>query len=173
LDQHVGMFRPSIHPGPLSGLLRAEHFQMAYATNDIRRAKALMETRYGVKNWTRFGGPTPQGGSIHVELAWVGTIMYELMTAQGPGSAIYMDRLAASDDFQMKHHHLGYLVDTAAQWAALMAHVSTQGHVMPHYSAESPFAKSCFVDAPELGHYLEYIFPEPVAVEFFRTVASN
>jgi hypothetical protein len=169
----AAMQRPALTIDPAAGLLRAEHFQMAWATNDITRAQALMREHYGVMHWTRFGGPTPQGGSIHVELAWVGTIMYELLTAEGPGSAIYMDRLPTGDGFHMLHHHLGYIVDTAAGWDALLAEVEAKGHHMPHYSAESPFAKSCFVDAPELGHYLEYIFPTPAAVAFFDSVASN
>jgi hypothetical protein len=167
------MIRPPLQPDPAQGLLRAEHFQMAWATNDIARAQKVMRDRYGVVNWTRFGGPMPQGGSIHVELAWVGTIMYELMTAQGPGSAIYMDRLPHKDGFHMKHHHLGYIVESEAGWEALLAEVEAKGHHMPHYSAKSPFAKSCFVDAPELGHYLEYIWPTPEAVKFFQNVASN
>jgi hypothetical protein len=167
------MFRPSFTPNPAKGLMRTHHFQMAWATNDIAHAQGLMRDRYGVANWTRFGGPTPQGGNIHVELAWVGTIMYELMFAEGPGSAIFMDRLPQGDGFHMKHHHLGYIIDTDEEWNAMIAMIRAEGHKLAHYSAESPFAKTCFVDAPELGHYLEYILPTPAAVDFFRNVASN
>ena len=35
------------------------------------------------------------------------------------------------------------------------------------------FLKSCFVEAPELGHYLEYIYPEAAGIEFFQNVPAN
>ena len=32
---------------------------------------------------------------------------------------------------------------------------------------------SCFVDAPELGHYLEYIFPTQAGIDFFAAVPAT
>src|SRR5579859_3069181 len=89
--------RPDAAFGPAKGLLRTEHFQMAYATNDIGRAMALFRDRYGINEFRTLAGQLPAGGHIHIELAWVGTIMYELMTASGPGSDIYMNRLPPGD----------------------------------------------------------------------------
>ena len=88
--------RPLPIVDPASGVLRAEHFQIAYATNDIDRAQAILANRYGIGAFRRLEGPLAAGGQIRVELAWVGPVMYELLTASGPGSAIYMDRLVAS-----------------------------------------------------------------------------
>jgi hypothetical protein len=167
------MDRPPLIPDPASGILRAAHFQMAYATNDIDRAQALFGQRYGIRNWTRLEGQMPSGGQIRVELAWVGTIMYELLTASGEGSAIYMDRLPQGGGFKLRHHHLGYLLGSAAEWEALLAEVAAQGHPLPHVSHNPGFMNSCFVDAPELGHYLEYICPEPAGTAFFAGVARN
>jgi extradiol dioxygenase family protein len=165
--------RPKVTIAPSDGLMRAAHFQMAYATNDIDRAQQLFATRYGVKNWRRLDGPLKTGGRIRVELAWVGTIMYELLTSEGEGSAIYMDRLPPGDGFKLKHHHLGYLIDTDAQWDALMREAEAKGHAMPHVSHNAGFMKSCFVDAPALGHYLEYICPEPAGRAFLEGVPGN
>lgn len=156
-----------------AGLLRAEHFQMAYATNDIEAAKALFAQRLGITAFTPIGGPTPAGGEIRVELAWVGTIMYELMTARGPGSEIVMGRLPQGSGFAIKHHHLGYLVRDATEWDALEAEVARAGWTMPHKSVNLGFMISCFVDVPALGHYLEYIMPEPAGLDFFQNVARN
>jgi hypothetical protein len=44
---------------------------------------------------------------------------------------------------------------------------------MPHVSDNPGFMQSCFVDAPELGHYLEYIFPSPAGAEFLSSVPGN
>jgi extradiol dioxygenase family protein len=167
------MLRPPFQSDPAKGLLHAEHFQMAWATNDIDQAQAMFRDRYGIANWTRLEGALKTGGYMRVELAWVGTIMYELMFSSGEGSEIYMNRLPNTDGFHIKHHHLGYMLEGDAEWDALMARIDSSGHSMPHVSFNDGFMKSCFVDAPELGHYLEYICPEPAGAAFFEGVARN
>lgn len=167
------MLRPTLSPDPSRGLLCAEHFQIAWATSDINRAQQIFGERYGIRRWTRLEGQLPAGGDIRVELAWVGTVMYELMSASGPGSAIYMDRLPANGSFHLKQHHFGYMLGDDAAWDALMSETEAKGHAMPHVSHNAGFMKSCFVDAPELGLYLEYICPEPAGRAFFENVAEN
>ncbi len=153
--------------------MHAEHFQIAYATNDIDQAKHMFSARLGVTAWRQLAGQMPSGGHIHIELAWVGTVMYELLTSSGPGSDLYMGRLPAGDGFKLKHHHLGYLIPDQAQWDGLMASVTTHGWPVVHQSHTEGFMRSCFIDAPELGHYLEYLFPEPAGLEFFRSVPNQ
>ena len=167
------MDRPPLTPDPAQGLLRAEHFQVAYATSDPDRAWARFAERYGIRHFATLEGQLPAGGQMRVDLAWVGTVMYELMHASGPGSAIYMDRLPAGPDFAIRHHHLGYLIDGEAAWQGLMEQVSASGHRLAHLSENTGFMTSCFVDAPELGHYLEYIRPEPAGAEFLANVPRN
>ena len=165
--------RPPAAFDPGSGLLRAEHFQMAYATNDIDRARDLFASRLGIGEFRRLEGPLAAGGHIRVELAWVGSIMYELITASGPGSDIYVGRLPGGDGFALRHHHLGFLIHDSGQWQSLMDEVRSGGWLLPHVSDNPGFMKSCFVDAPELGHYLEYIFPEQAGLDFFATVPRH
>lgn len=155
------------------GLFFGEHFQAAYATNDIERACHILRQRCGIRDFARLEGALPAGGHIRVELAWVGTIMYELMTATGPGSEIYVGRLPQGGDFALKHHHLGYLVHDEGQWDALMEGIERSGWAMPHFSDTPGFTKSCFVDATELGHYLEYILPAPAGLAFFEGVPRH
>ncbi len=164
--------RPNALFSPAQGLLRTEHFQMAYATNDIDRACGIFRERYGIKEFRRLEGPLPTGGHIRVELAWVDTIMYELITAHGPGSDLYGGRLPAGD-FAIRHHHLGFLIHDAAQWDALQAEIKRGGWSMPHINNNAGFMQSCFVDVSELGHYFEYIFPEPAGLAFFEGVPGN
>jgi hypothetical protein len=159
--------RSAIAIAPELGLLRAEHFQVAYATGDIDQALALFATRYGVTQWARLEGALATGGHIRVELAWMGTVMIELLSAHGEGAGIYMDRLAGQ---ALRLHHLGYLIDDDAQWDALMR---CHGDRLAHVSHNTGFMKSCFVDAPELGHYLEYICPEPAGRAFFQSVPRH
>jgi extradiol dioxygenase family protein len=152
--------------GPAGGLARAEHFQIAYATNDIDRAMAVFSERLGISEFRRLEGPLPAGGTVRVELAWVGTVMYELISATGEGSAIYMDRLPASDGFALRHHHFGYVLESRAQFDALFG----GGWPVVHHSVNAGFMETCFVDADELGHYLEYFLLEPAGREFLAAV---
>jgi len=152
-----------------SGLLRAEHFQMAYATNDMDSARTLFRDRLGIREFRRVEGENPSGGYVEAELAWVGTIMYELISASGPGSEIYVGRLPAGEGFQLRHHHLGYLVQNLAQWEAVTKEAERNGWAIPYRNSNS-MMQSCFVNVPELGHYLEYLFPVQAGIDFFENV---
>ncbi|MCJ8158556.1 VOC family protein [Sphingomonas sp. LaA6.9] len=166
------LIRPDSNFSPSNGLLRADQFQIAYATNDIDAACAIFRNRFGIDAFRRLEGPLPAGGRIRVELAWVGTVMYELLTASGPGSALYMDRVP-DNGFAIRHHHLGLLIHDAAQWAALAREAERVGTPLLNLRHNEGFMRTCFVDAPTLGHYLEYIFPEPAGLEFLNAVPGN
>ncbi len=166
------MKRPSAAFNPADGLLRIEQFQMAYATNDIDRACALFKDRFGIKEFRRLEGQTPTGGHMRIELAWVGSIMYELLTASGPGSELYMERLPVGE-FAIKHHHLGFLIHDEAQWNALQKTITASGGSIRFSNNIPGFMRYCFVDVPELGHFFEYIWAEPAGVAFFEAVPAN
>ena len=166
------MNRPDATFDPAAGLLRAEQFQVAYATNDIERARDIFGERYGISAFRRLEGQLPAGGHIHVELAWVGSTMYELLTANGPGSQLYTGRLP-TDEFAIRHHHLGFLIRNGDEWNALLTEIARKGWNMPSRSSNPGFMQSCFVETPELGHYCEYLFPEPAGLAFFESVPGN
>ena len=158
---------------PASGVLGAEHFQMAYATNDIDQACAFFSDRLGIREFRRLEGQMPAGGHIRVELAWVGTLMYELITASGPGSDIYVGRLPAGPDFVLRHHHLGYLIHDRTQWDGVLQSAKREGFAVPYSSRTPGFTQACFIDVPPLGHYIEFILPEPAAIDFFNSVPRH
>lgn len=166
------MKRPDGQFDPSAGLLRAEQFQMAYATNDIERACDLFRQRFGIREFRRLAGQMPSGGHIHVELAWVGPTMYELLTATGPGSDLYVGRLP-TDRFAIQHHHLGFLIHDEAQWQGLFSQIENNGWTLLSKNNTPGFMQTCFVDVPELGHYFEYLFPEPAGLAFFEGVPGN
>ena len=169
---HEFLRRPRATFSAGCGLLRNDHFQIAYATNDIDRACEMFSDRFGIKEFRRLEGQMPAGGQIRVELAWVGGTMYELLTASGPGSEIYVSRLPTAT-FAIKHHHLGFLVHDEAQWDALPADAARIGKTLLAKNNNAGFLRSCFIDVPELGHYLEYIFPEAAGIAFFEQVPGN
>ncbi len=164
--------RPAADFDAGSGLLVLEHFQMAYATNDIEQAGELFRKRLGIREFTRLEGKTKGGGFIRADFAWVGTLMYELIQAEGPGSEIFSGNLPATDDFVIKHHHLGFLVQNREQWDSLQANaVQNQWEIVSQGS--NPLVDVCFVEVPECGHYLEYLFATPAGLEFFDNVSRT
>ena len=114
----------------------------------------------------------PAGGQIRAEFAWVGTIMYEVICASGPGADIYMDRLPRGEGFHIKHHHLGYLLSSREQWDAVMVKARQSGWSVPYHS-DNALVEVCFVDATELGHYLEYFLAKPAGLAFFESVPAH
>ena len=164
--------RPEGACDPGSGLLLAEHFQIAYVTSDIEQACELFRSRLGIRRFSRLEGQMPGGGHIRAEFAWVGTVMYELISASGAGSEIYMDRLHGNGQFQLKHHHFGYLLQNREQWEAVMTRARQSGWAVPYHNV-NPLVEVCFVDATELGHYLEYFLPFRAGLDFFESVPRH
>jgi len=138
----------------------------------MQRALSLFGQHYGIKAFKRLEGQLPAGGHIHVELAWVGNTMYELLTAHGPGSELFVGRLP-DDQFVIRHHHLGFLIHTDAEWNALAQQIESNGWKMLSKNNNTGFMQNCFVEVPELDHYLEFLFPEAAGVTFFESVPAN
>jgi hypothetical protein len=154
------------------GLMLAKHFQVAYVTNDIERTTALFRDRLGIAEFRTIEGPTPDGGHIRSDLALVGTLMYEIVEAHGEDGRIFSDRLPACDGFAARHHHLGYLVHDRAQWDGIVVGAARAGWPAIGRTPNA-LVRACFVDAPELGHYLEYLLPTPAGLAFFDAVPRS
>jgi catechol 2,3-dioxygenase-like lactoylglutathione lyase family enzyme len=155
-----------------AGLMRHEHFQIAYATTDMDRALALFADRFGVREFRRLAGPLAKGGQIRMEIGWAGGVMYELLWAEGPGSEVFRAGLP-DEGFAIVPHHLGYRVSTAEDWEALHREVEAKGLEILHRTDAPGFLKAIIVAEPDLGHFLEYILPEAGGVDFFETSPSN
>jgi hypothetical protein len=164
--------RSAARCNPREGLLLAEHFQMAYVTTDMDRALGLFRRCFGIQRFSRLEGEMAAGGHIRAEFAWVGTIMYEVICASGPGSDLYMDRLPRGNGFHLKHHHLGFLLRSREEWDAVQAKAGEIGWPIP-YRNDNPLVEVCFVDATELGHYLEYFLPKQAGLNFFENVPRH
>jgi hypothetical protein len=164
--------RPPAPPGAASGLFRAHHFQVAYATNDLDKASALFAERFGVKRFQPLDGPLPEGGRYDIRLGWAGGTMYELAWAEGPGGEVFMGGLP-TDRFAIRHHHLGYHIPTLEAWEALQAEIKALGYKTVLSNDVPGFLKACIIEVPELGHCAEYIYSEPAGIEFFEGCPGN
>lgn len=158
--------------GAVGEILQAEHFQMAYVTNDVKRACDVLGARYGVRNFTPLHVVMPAGGHIHIELAWISGIMTELIEATGPGTEFYNEVLP-TNGFSIRHHHLGYLLRDMASWEALMRKIKNEAWPITYEGHHEGFLRFCYIKSPELGHYLEYLLLDPAGIAFFENVSAN
>lgn len=164
--------RPPAPVSPGAGLLRKDHFQVSYVTNDLTRACEVFATRYGIDKFDFIRGPMPAGGKIAVAFVWVGGTLYEIIEAEGPQTEFYNDRLPAGE-FAIRFHHLGFLIHDRESWRALEREFAGQGWRIVAQTANNGFMDAYYVEAPELGHYLEYIYPEPAGLEFLKRIPAN
>lgn len=164
--------RPAYATQNNKGMLQHEQFQIAYATNDIARAKEQFSKRFGISNYQQLGGQMPAGGDIQVELAWVGNTMYELVSASGPGSEVF-NRHMPEQGFSLHLHHLGFLIETESEWQALQSTAAEQGLQKLSENNNEGFMRHCFYELEGCGHFLEYIFPEPAGLAFLQQVPAN
>ncbi|WP_297493986.1 VOC family protein [Acidocella sp.] len=164
--------RPAQNYAPGDGLARNDHFQIAFNTNDMDKAVALFAARYGIKEFRQLAGPTASGGKIRMEIGWAGGVMYELIWGEGPGTEVFRVGLPESG-FAIRPHHLGYHVPTQAGWDAVLAELERGGQKIVHQTHVPGFLRAIIVEQPELGIFLEYIFPEAGGIQFFETAPSN
>jgi catechol 2,3-dioxygenase-like lactoylglutathione lyase family enzyme len=159
--------RPIAVCDPSRSLLSNEHFQMGYVTNDMAKAEEFFRKRFGVREFRPTEGDLADGGHISVRSVWIGTVMYEIICATGPGSEIYSEPVPEGD-FAIRLHHFGFLVPDDAAWDMLEETVECGGWTVRQRSETPGYVRAMFVEAPELGAYLEFVFPAPALLERFR-----
>ena len=164
--------RPANVFAPGAGLFRNGHFQIAYNTTDMDCAVAYFARQFGMKEFRRLEGNLPAGGRVRMEIGWAGGVMYELLWAEGPGSDVFRAGLPV-EGFAIRPHHLGYYVSTAEAWDAVQREVERAGLKVVHATDVPGFLKAIIVEEPELGHFLEYIYPEANGVAFFENAPNN
>lgn len=159
--------RPSKAPKPV-GLLGYEQFQTAYVTNDLARAKKALGDIYGIRNWSDV-----DGGVMRIALAWSNGLQFELIeTASDQHQPLYDDWIQRDGDFVIRHHHLGYFVNSNDEWQLLRRQIEAVGREI-WMDIDTGVMKVIYIEAPELGHFLEYIFPNEEGRKFFSGCASN
>ena len=61
----------------------------------------------------------------------------------------------------------------AAFWEALEQEIERGGWKVASKSDNKGFLKAYIIEAPDMGHYLEYIYPEVAGIAFFEGVPSS
>lgn len=170
LNGNIVVRRPQTKSAPV-GSMCFDLFQHAYVVRDLDAAIETFGRYYGVTQFTTVPMPPMEGGAaMRIGLAWSAGQMIELIEAEGPGFEIYTDWIDGGPDIRL--HHFGYLIENDAQWAALERRLAEEGK--PHvFSGDAGFVKFIYVYATELGHYLEFVYPNAEGKAFFESVPAN
>ncbi|MBU6206886.1 MAG: hypothetical protein KGQ42_04300 [Alphaproteobacteria bacterium] len=160
----------AVHPGERT--MCAEHFQMAYVTNNPDQACTLLTRQLGIRAFSALDGINAEGGRMDVRFAWRGTLMYEIIHASGPGSAIFMHQIEGLPDFALHHHHLGFLVQDRAHWESVLDDAQKNGCEIP-WKSSNTLVDACFVKRPGFPHLFEYLLPTVAGLAFFNNVPRS
>ncbi len=154
-----------------AGSLGFELFQTAYVVRDLDAAMKTFKDNFGLGEFTMLPmPPMADGASMRIALAWTAGHQIELIEAKGPGLELYTDWMLEGRN--IRQHHFGYLIRDDAEWAALEKKLKDEGR--DYVSAgDGGICLFIYVDAPELGHYLEFVYPNAEGKAFFEQVAAN
>lgn len=154
------------------GMLAREHSHSAWVTNDLDRALEVFAKRYGIGECSFLEGKNPQGGDIRVAFAWAGGQVLEIIQASGPGFEFY-NTLLPEGEFAIRFHHLGFIVRDEADWKALEEDIESGSWRVTLSTLTGDFIDAYYIEAPELGHYLEYVRPFEAGIAFYAAVPEN
>jgi hypothetical protein len=163
--------RPVPSYDPARPLLANEHFQICYITNDVDRAVALFAERYGIPHFRASDVELPSGAWIRLRVAWIGGVAYEIVCGGGPGMEHFTCE-PLSSGFVLRHHHFCYLVPDEESWSALERAIEQGGWKVRQNNRHDRIGRTMMIEAPELGHFLEYVMPGPDIVARYEATPS-
>jgi hypothetical protein len=154
------------------GMLSKEHSHTAWVTNDLDRALEIFARRYGVNGCTFLEGDGPQGSHIKVAFAWAGGQVLEIISARGPGFEFY-NKMLSEGEFAIRFHHLGFVVHDEADWQGLEREIHDGNWHVSLSQLSGDFIDAYYIEATELGHYLEFVRPFAAGDAFYNAVPVN
>jgi hypothetical protein len=139
------------------------HYQNAYVTHDIDRARDMLSTRYGLDDWINFEMElplrTPGGGrtlGVKVGCAWAGWLQIELIEPVSGAVEPYLPYLPADKaDFTPRFHHISLRRD---DYDAMQAEIARLG--LPFVCEGGiPDLLYTYLDGRgTFGHYVEFVW---------------
>lgn len=154
---------------PLSGF-----FQQGYVTNDLEQALRFYRDQLGVKDFFTFDtAPYTNSLPSMVALAWIGSVMVELIQPIAGPAPHFADHFPQGD-FGIRFHHFGYLTTDADTWRRMVNHCQSIGFGLSAITDDSDFINFAYLDArPALGHFIEAVLAFPQGEAFLRQVPQN
>lgn len=157
-------------------VLFKRHFQVAYVVDDARAAIEMLSRHYGVEKWDLLDMAAIHGEGASARLignAWVGDMMIEVIEPDEAVESIYQGWKKDSGQ-ALRFHHLGFLVDTAEEFAAAKAQLAGEGLPIVVDGSFGEVLDFAYADTTgELGHYYEIIRLKSEGDSFFGRIPVN
>ncbi|OYY72863.1 VOC family protein [Sphingomonas sp. 28-63-12] len=146
----------------------ARHAQIAYVTNDLAAATALIERDYGAPGFWVFSTGAASGGdaeapTLKIALARVGGVEIELIEPQGSSAPLFSDSLPAGADLAIVFHHVAFRIEgPLAHWDQHLASIDTARHKIVFGGAVGDDVRYCYTDERSaIGHLVEHVWMSP------------
>lgn len=158
-------------------VLFKRHFQIAYVVDDIHAGVAEFAAKYAIANWHVMDMAAMQGPDSavrHIALAWTDAeLMVELIEPNPAVPSIYSDW--RTDLAGPRFHHLGFLVESDAEFTAIRAQFAVAGCPVAAEGSAGDMLDFAYIDTSRtLGHFYELIHLKGEGrTQFFGQVPRN
>jgi hypothetical protein len=145
----------------------AQHCQVAYVTNDLDAAAALLEKQYGIPGFYKFDTTgVAQAGDpqLRIGLARVGGVEIELIEPQGPATNLFSEALPRGGaELAIRFHHVAIrIAGPLENWQRHRAAIDTRHHPIAYQGALGDMLRYFYTDERStLGHYVEHVWMSP------------
>jgi hypothetical protein len=146
----------------------ARHSQIAYVTNDLDAAAALLEKEYGIPGFYKFdtmsSGVAQGSPQLRIALARVGGVEVELIEPQGDTAPLFSDVLPPDDGhLAIRFHHVAIRIDGSLDdWNKHCTSVDTARHPIAYEGSLGDMLRYFYTDErATIGHYVEHVWMSP------------
>lgn len=146
----------------------SQHSQVAYVTNDLVGAMALLESEYGAPGFFELTniqpGEDPTGRPVlKIALTIVGGVEIELIEPVGDTAPLFRDVLPEGDKLAIRFHHVATRIDGAMEnWDAHVASLDLTRHPSVFEGQVGDMLRYLYTDERHtLGHFIEHVWMSP------------
>jgi hypothetical protein len=145
----------------------ARHSQVAYVTNDLDAAAALLEREYGVPGFYKFdnsGVAKPGDPQLRIALARVGGVEIELIEPLGSTAPMFSQALPQDrTGLAIRFHHVAIRIEGSLEdWERHRAAIDVARHPIAFQGALGELLRFFYTDErATLGHYVEHVWMSP------------
>lgn len=142
-------------------------FQVAYATNDLDRALAVIEERFGIKGLMRTENlviDLDRGTQAQLRhaLIYVGAMQFEVLQPVVGDIDVFTRTFPAAPGFHLALHHVCLDLESEAAFEAALAEHRARGNEVLFEGRRTGRSRFAFVDTrAQLGHMLELLHATP------------
>jgi catechol 2,3-dioxygenase-like lactoylglutathione lyase family enzyme len=151
-------------------------FQIAYVTNDLRRAVSDFQTHQGVNQLAIFDDfalevPGDRQAVINVALGYVGDVQLEIIEPVSGEVDLYRSWLP--DEYALRHHHFCHRLDSIEELEAAQHKYEQDGYPIA-LEARLGETRLFYADTTKLlDHYQEYAWISAESDAFMATLPRN